>query len=119
MLRAMHSPRLVNRVGKSARLRHRARLRVEELEDRCLLTVLSPMQVRHAYSFDFDQVTFGSVAGDGKGQTIAIVDAYDNPNIFTDLDTFDKQFSIVSATGQSLPASQILTKVKAQGSASY
>ena len=29
----------------------------------------------------------------GPGQTIAIVDAYDDPNVFTDLDSFDQQFS--------------------------
>jgi hypothetical protein len=123
MLRALHTARFVNRVRESARLRHRARLRVEELETRCLLSVVySPAQVRHAYGFD--QVTFnnGAVVGDGHNQTIAIVDAYDNPNIFTDLDTFDKQFSIngsQSLYSQYGPASQLLTKAKAQGSASY
>src|SRR5216684_4345195 len=40
-----------------------------------------PVQIRHAYAID--QVTFnaGTVTGDGTGQTIAIVDAYDDPNI--------------------------------------
>src|SRR5262249_97650 len=41
---------------------------------------LSPSQIRQAYALN--QVSFGgSVAGDGSGQTIAIVTAYDNPNI--------------------------------------
>src|SRR5262245_28884082 len=35
---------------------------------------LTPAQIRHAYGID--QAGFGSVAGDGTGQTIAIVDAY-------------------------------------------
>src|SRR5947209_12604607 len=37
----------------------------------------APSQIRHAYGFD--QITFngGTVQGDGSGQTIAIVDAYD------------------------------------------
>src|SRR5439155_21172245 len=45
-----------------------------------------PAQIRHAYGFD--QITFsnGTVKGDGRGQTIAIVDAYDDPNIFKDPD---------------------------------
>jgi hypothetical protein len=52
-----------------------------------------PQQMRHAYGVD--QITLsGNIVGDGSGQTIAIVDAYDDPNIFADLDTFDNQFSI-------------------------
>jgi hypothetical protein len=52
-------------------------------------TGLSPAQVRHAYGFD--QVSFqnGTVPGDGRGTTIAIVDAYDDPNIANDLHQFD------------------------------
>src|SRR5262249_4078958 len=38
---------------------------------------LTPAQIRLAYGFD--SVVFGTVTGDGTGQTIAIVDAYDNP----------------------------------------
>src|SRR5436190_20077970 len=39
----------------------------------------SPAQVQAAYGFN--NVMFGSVKGDGSGQTIAIVDAYNDPNI--------------------------------------
>ena len=71
---------------------------------------LSPAQVRHAYGFD--QIAFGSVQGDGSGQTIAIVDAYAQPNIASDLQTFDAayglpnpQFAVVNENGGSaLPA---------------
>jgi hypothetical protein len=52
----------------------------------------SPSQVRHGYGFD--QVMFGSVQGDGTGQTIAIIDAYDQPNIVSDLATFDATLGI-------------------------
>jgi subtilase family serine protease len=47
-------------------------------------------QVRPAYGFD--QVTFanGTVPGDGRGQTIAIVDAYEDPTIASDLHYFDQ-----------------------------
>ena len=37
----------------------------------------SVAQIRHAYGFD--AAGFGSLAGNGAGQTIAIVDAYDHP----------------------------------------
>jgi subtilase family serine protease len=55
-------------------------------------TGITPAQVRHAYGFD--QITFGTVRGDGTGQTIAIVDAYDHPNIASDLHIFDTQFGL-------------------------
>ena len=52
----------------------------------------SPAQLTAAYGFD--QVSFGSVAGSGAGQTIAIVDAYDDPYIASDLQAFSAQFSL-------------------------
>jgi hypothetical protein len=57
---------------------------------------LTPAQVRHAYGFD--QITFnnGSVAGNGSGETIAIVDAYDDPSIANDLAVFDSQFGLAA-----------------------
>ena len=39
-----------------------------------------------------NQVRFGSVTGDGSGQTIAIVDAYNDPTITADLHKFDQTF---------------------------
>ena len=54
---------------------------------------LSPSQVRQAYAVD--QIGFNNaVAGDGSGQTIAIVVAYDDPNIGSDLKQFDRQFGL-------------------------
>ncbi len=93
---------------------------LECLEDRNLLTTVSPgvhllgqslvspatsgglpsgfnpAQIRQAYGFN--QITFnnGAVVGDGSGQTIAIVDAYDQPNIANDLAVFDSTFGIAA-----------------------
>jgi subtilase family serine protease len=58
---------------------------------------LQPAQVRHAYGFD--QVSFSNslgqiIQGDGSGQTIAIVNAYNNPDVTADLNSFDRAFSI-------------------------
>jgi subtilase family serine protease len=54
---------------------------------------LTPMQVRGAYGFD--PIVFpGGVAADGSGQTIAIVDAFDDPTAATDLTAFDQQFGL-------------------------
>jgi len=98
----------------------RVRLEVEELENRLVPAVLTPLQVRNAY--DFDQITFNlngkSIVGDGAGQTIAIVSAYDNTKIFSDVDYFNRTFGITP--GKTLyqqygAASTWLTKVNPQG----
>jgi hypothetical protein len=71
-----------------------------------------PAQIRHAYGFD--AASFGSgVTANGFGQTIAIVDAYNDPKAEADLGVFDQQFGlsappvfkVVNQTGgTSLPA---------------
>src|SRR5947209_2841110 len=43
----------------------------------------SPAEVRRAYGFD-------GAGGDGSGQTIVIVDAYNDPSIEADLKVFDQ-----------------------------
>ncbi|MFI5377668.1 MAG: Ig-like domain-containing protein [Tepidisphaerales bacterium] len=55
-------------------------------------TGLTPAKVRRAYGID--QIMFGSVTGDGTGQTIAIVDAYDYPTAWADLQAFDLAFGL-------------------------
>src|SRR5262245_38123825 len=113
-------PQASRRASASRGKVHYVRLEVEELENRTVPSVLTPAQVRHAYGFD--QIRFSvngqSIVGDGSGQTIAIVNAYNNTRIFSDLDTFDRIFSIRS--GQTLyqqygPAGRFLTQVNPQG----
>lgn len=62
-------------------------LKLEELEQRCLLSVYTPSQIRHGYGFD-------QLALTGAGETIAIVDAYYSPGVFSDLHTFDQTFGL-------------------------
>src|SRR5262245_61670943 len=72
----------------------------------------SPAQIRQAYGFNNITFNGGSTHGDGTGQTIAIVDAYDQPNIGSDLARFDSTFGLPAANlrvvnqngGTSLPA---------------
>ena len=61
----------------------------------------TPAQIRAAYGID--SIMFGSLVGDGAGQTIAIVDAYDDPALVSstnpnfnnsDLHKFDLQFGL-------------------------
>jgi subtilase family serine protease len=55
---------------------------------------LTPAQVKAAYGFS--SVKFGSVVGNGAGETIAIVDAYNDPNIKSDLAKFDTTFGLAA-----------------------
>ena len=57
---------------------------------------LSPAQVRHAYGFDSTVFTSnGALYGaTGRGQTIAIVDAYSSPTIVNDLVAFDAAYGL-------------------------
>ncbi len=52
----------------------------------------TPAQVRRAYGLD--TVSFGAVPADGRGTTIAIVNAYDSPNVAADLTTFSTTFGL-------------------------
>jgi subtilase family serine protease len=70
---------------------------------------LTPTQVRQAYGFN--QVTFSNskAAADGSGQTIAIVDAYDDPNIAADLTSFDATMGLSNTAANGV---SVLTKVQ-------
>jgi subtilase family serine protease len=59
-------------------------------------TGLTPTEIRGAYNVN--AVAFGSIVGDGSGQTIAIVDAYNQPDIASDLAAFDAAYGL-SAPG--------------------
>ncbi len=64
-------------------------------------TGLAPAQIRTAYGINL--ITSGGIQGNGSGQTIAIVNAYDAPNLLdstdpgfdtSDLHQFDAQFGL-------------------------
>ena len=98
--------------------REKRSLRLEELEVRHLLSATSastvtahtnyvevsaassgssgytPAQIRAAYGIS--SLSYGSTAADGTGQTIAIIDAYNDPNITSDLAAFDAAMGIAA-----------------------
>ncbi len=53
---------------------------------------LAPAQLRGAYGVG--NISLGGLAGDGGGQTIAIVDAYNDPTISADLHGFDEYYGL-------------------------
>ena len=79
-----------------------------------MLSAFTPQEMTHAYGLDrvgFENSTHPLVAGDGTGQTIAIVDAFDDPNIASDLAFFDSYWG--------LPAPPSFIKVNQSGGTSY
>jgi hypothetical protein len=54
----------------------------------------TPQQIRHAYGFDSILFADPSIPADGSGQTIALVTAFNDPNLATDVSTFDARFSL-------------------------
>ncbi len=72
---------------------------VDRLDERCLLSGLSgltPAEITSAYGLD--AITFktstGTVKGDGTGQTIALIEMYHDPNLQSDLHTFDQAYNL-------------------------
>jgi hypothetical protein len=66
---------------------------LERLDGRCLLSGYTAAQVTHAYGLDditLTSPTGQTVAGNGAGETIALVEAYHDPNLSSDLHIFDQ-----------------------------
>ena len=66
-------------------------------------TGTTPVQMRHAYAIDQVRFQSGTIIGNGSGQTIAIIDAYDDPKMLSssdpnfassDLHQFDVAFGL-------------------------
>ena len=125
---------------------YRARLALEALEDRRLLSALgvnsavpfalpvevsgpqgklvplslpapqgyTPQQLQTAYGLN--QVSFSGTKGDGAGQTIALVDAYDNPSFVNSTDpNFDTSALHIFDQTFGLPDPPSFTKINQNG----
>jgi subtilase family serine protease len=87
----------------SRRNRLAARPRLEFLDQRCLLSALTPAQLDSAYGLSAITFSNGTVKGTGEGQTIAIVDAYNDPTIYSDLTAFDAKYGLPNPTSTASP----------------
>ena len=86
-------------LGQNSTRRRRRKLRPawDRLDDRCLLSGLTP--ARGDGRLRADAITFTSpngstVKGDGAGETIALIEAYHDPTIASDLKTFDQSYGL-------------------------
>jgi subtilase family serine protease len=65
----------------------------ERLDARCLPSGLTVAQLTHAYGLDaiaFPSASGATVAGNGSGETIALIEAYHDPTLASDLHVFDQ-----------------------------
>jgi subtilase family serine protease len=58
-------------------------------------------QIRSAYGIN-SIPNFGTATADGTGQTIAIIEDYNDPTVLTDLDAFDQAMSLTTTSTQTL-----------------
>jgi hypothetical protein len=69
---------------------------LDRLDERSLLSGLTPALLTHAYGLD--AITFNAggqvIKGTGSGETIALVDAFHDPFISGDLQTFDQAYGL-------------------------
>ena len=80
---------------------------LHQLEPRCLLSGYTqpqsagytPDQIARAYGLNaitFKSSTGSTIKGDGSGQTIALIEEYHDPNLQSDLRTFDRKYNRAS-----------------------
>jgi subtilase family serine protease len=74
------------------------RPQIDLLDDRCLLSGLTPAQVAAAYGLNAITFTGTTVKGDGSGVTIALIEMYHDPNLASDLATFDQKYGLPTPT---------------------
>jgi subtilase family serine protease len=80
------------------RTRRRCSVRpfLDQLEERRLLWGFTPAQLTTAYGLS--AITFstssGTIKGDGAGETIALVEAYHDPTLASDLHVFDRTYDL-------------------------
>ncbi len=75
---------------------------IEPLEGRLLLTTISPVELRKAYGIDQIKLGSASLAGNGAGQTIGIIEIGTDPSLVSDLQYFDQQLFGSGAGGAQL-----------------
>jgi hypothetical protein len=89
------------KISTRRRRRHECAPDCERLDDRCLLSGLSPAQVISAYglaAISFTAPDGTTVKGDGAGETIALIEAYHDPTLASDLQAFDQTYKLPNST---------------------
>jgi hypothetical protein len=94
---------------RNKRRTRRASPLVDQLHERCLLSAYGQPAIAGytpaelASAFGLNAITFtspsgGNVQGNGKGETIALIEEYHDPKLRSDLNTFDRTFHLPAAS---------------------
>jgi len=75
----------------------------------------NPQQIQTAYGLSTgsvlnNNISFNGIVGNGAGQTIAIVDAYNDPNIVSDTEFFNTEFNLPQFNVSGGPTFQVLNE---------
>ena len=86
--------------------------------------VYTPAQIRAAYGLPVlpaagAALSAADAATFGAGQTIYVIDAYDNPNAFADLAKFSTKFGLPACTNVALTATSTLPLAKASATCTF
>jgi hypothetical protein len=68
----------------------------------------TPAQITTAYGVN--EILFNGTPGTGAGQTIAIVDAYNDPDIISDANVFSSEFGLPEFNGSGEPTLKVLNE---------
>ncbi len=90
---------------RNCRRSRRAFVLLDQLDDRCLLSGYgqpqmggyTPAQISAAYGLNaitFTSSAGSTVSGNGTGETIALIEEYHDPNLRSDLSTFDRMYNL-------------------------
>jgi hypothetical protein len=69
---------------------------------------IDPAQMQAAYGVN--AISFGGTTGTGAGQTIAIVDAYNDPDILSDANSFSSEFGLPQFNSTGNPTLKVLNE---------
>ncbi len=70
---------------------------LDPLDDRCMPSGLTPAQVSDTYGINaisFRSASGAAIPGTGAGETIALIEAYHDPSLATDLHVFDQAYHL-------------------------
>ena len=86
---------------KRTRVRRRFWPRWDLLDERTLLSGYTPAQITAAYGLNAISFTSSSgakIAGNGMGQTIALIEVFHNPNLQAEVNFFDTTYGLPAVT---------------------
>ena len=81
---------------------------IEQNSPSAISAPFAPVDIQGAYGTNL--ISFNGTAGNGSGQTIAIIDAYNDPNIVSDVATFSSNYGLPAFNTTGNPTFAVLNQ---------